>query len=768
MLALMMATNLCWAKQVKTWNDPNGGRFLDGSNWNGGTPTASQIANFNLDSQYDVTWNASDPNTATGQLLLNRGVVNFFASSGVTKQHTTGDLTLTMLGTTGTNPVPTLRIGNNVSQRFDLVAGTATLKEGRVNISPSSSFIVNGDLRSDNGRIGMESGSRLTVRNSWIHRGLETFLSGSSSSFDGATVNVAGEFQITSTEVSTTSFRIVNGTEVDVGGRFATAGNVEFLMRSGSGLTANWVLVSFDSAVVATDSTLTANDLLFVSNAGRLTMENSNLDVGGLLDIEGSVSLVSTTGLIGGSVELTNGSLSVGASQLTVNGNLSSIDGSDITIANGGVVNSDSALLGSSSSTVVQGNGSAWNLSNSLEMLGGTLETADGGTLAVGGSATIGNNSILNLNGGLFSVGGTTTLGDGASVNINGGRFEFDQLSMQDYGKVTRNSGSAQGVVTHNDFTDVSSLPQARSAFDATGVVLQNSGVFYGTGILSESLQNTSTGEIETATGERMRFAGNGTNAGEFNNFGGVIRFDGSLVNEAGGLIGGRGQFTFNGGLENAGVIATSGGFADFHGDVANTSTGRIVIGGNSVTTFFDDVTMDATNLNITVADNSTAVFFGSYNGGNDGTGAVQVFGDLRPGNSPASVNFGGDLTLGVDTTTFIELAGTLRNQFDQLFVSGDLELNGLLNVDLLGSFALDFGQEFLIVDIAGTRSGVFSNFGEGDLVGTYGGKDLFLTYAAGNGNDIGLFTAVPEPGSLVLFGGLGCLLCMGRRRKRI
>ena len=43
-------------------------------------------------------------------------------------------------------------------------------------------------------------------------------------------------------------------------------------------------------------------------------------------------------------------------------------------------------------------------------------------------------------------------------------------------------------------------------------------------------------------------------------------------------------------------------------------------------------------------------------------------------------------------------------------------------------------------------------NLAEGARVGNFNGIDLFISYAGGNGNDIMLFSAIPEP-------GLSCLL---------
>jgi hypothetical protein len=111
-------------------------------------------------------------------------------------------------------------------------------------------------------------------------------------------------------------------------------------------------------------------------------------------------------------------------------------------------------------------------------------------------------------------------------------------------------------------------------------------------------------------------------------------------------------------------------------------------------------------------------------------------------------------------------LAGNSLGAFDQLLIAGDLSLNGLLNVELIDGHRLSANELYLIGDIAGVRSGQFQGLDEGALVGNFSGRDLFITYTAGDGNDIGLFTAIPEPSAAVLsLGVLTCLL-IGRRRK--
>ncbi len=432
-----------------------------------------------------------------------------------------------------------------------------------------------------------------------------------------------------------------------------------------------------------------------------------------------------------------------------------------LNVESGGVVSNTNGYIGLSSGSTgtatVTGTGSQWNNSDDL-YIGGSATSA-------GGSAT------LNIaEGGLVSVTGTTTIYTDSNVNLTGGRFEFGETSLQEFAMINATSGSMAGVIANTAYTDVATLtPFQNPTVDLTEVRVSNSGTLYGDASLGIALRNDAAGQVETVAGERMRFAGIGsTNAGEINNFGGQIRFDQDLTNQSGALIGGRGQFFADGGWTNDGVMAMSGGFADIHGDISNTANGVIAIGGGSTTTFYDDVTMDAANLNVEIASDSYGVFFGSYNGGSTGAGTLQAFGDLRPGNSPAIVSFGGDLDLGANTATYIELGGLLDGEFDQLHVAGDFNIAGTLDVSLIDGFGLDFNQEFLIADIDGVRSGFFNGLDEGDLIGNYGGFDLFITYGAGNGNDISFFTSVPEPGTAGLVGCLMLGLAMRRRSRRL
>ncbi|MCP4082383.1 MAG: PEP-CTERM sorting domain-containing protein, partial [Planctomycetaceae bacterium] len=156
------------------------------------------------------------------------------------------------------------------------------------------------------------------------------------------------------------------------------------------------------------------------------------------------------------------------------------------------------------------------------------------------------------------------------------------------------------------------------------------------------------------------------------------------------------------------------------------------------------------------------------------GGGEVTFQGGLNPGNSPGTIEFGGDVTLGATSLTTIEIAGLDTADFDRLLLNNvdallTIENGAGLDVQLINGFSLGFNQEFIFADVAGSNAvaGTFSGLGEGDLVGNFGGFDLFISYGAGTGNDISFFTSVPEPGALVMFGLVVGLGGMGRRRRR-
>jgi hypothetical protein len=206
-------------------------------------------------------------------------------------------------------------------------------------------------------------------------------------------------------------------------------------------------------------------------------------------------------------------------------------------------------------------------------------------------------------------------------------------------------------------------------------------------------------------------------------------------------------------------------GTTDVVGDVANMAGSLIVTSGNATTTFYDDLNNQG---EIRTSGTGNSVFFGAVSGAGSYTGTGNVFfeGDLNPGNSPSVVQFGGNVTLGSGSHTLFELGGLNYGDYDKMVIAGNLSILGSMSVSMWDNYQLSSGMQFLIMEVGGMRSGLFSGLGEGSLVGNFSGHNLFITYGAGDGNDVALFTAVPEPSALVL-GSLAIAMAVQTRRRR-
>jgi hypothetical protein len=149
--------------------------------------------------------------------------------------------------------------------------------------------------------------------------------------------------------------------------------------------------------------------------------------------------------------------------------------------------------------------------------------------------------------------------------------------------------------------------------------------------------------------------------------------------------------------------------------------------------------------------------------------GDIVIDGTLSPGNSAGQISMRGSLDMNSTARFEVELGGLLPIQYDGIFVFGNVELDGVLDVKLINGFNLSDGDEFLIVQSSRNIAGHFLNLPDESLVGRFGNQDLFISYNS-SGGDVTLFSrlsSVPEPRSAVLAGliaGSGLF----RRRKRV
>ena len=309
-----------------------------------------------------------------------------------------------------------------------------------------------------------------------------------------------------------------------------------------------------------------------------------------------------------------------------------------------------------------------------------------------------------------------------------------------------------------------------------------NQGLVAGSGTLNAAVVNASTGQLRSGAGDLLRVYGaSHSNAGVIDiRAGGEQQYSGALANAASGrILLNDAVLRLNNGATNAGEVQVSFGGATVYGSVATTTGGKVILSGNSQTTFFDAVSVEAGG-ELRVSNGSTGLFFGPVTQRTgalfSGTGTKFYEGGLSVGGSPGlgldagSVNFGvGNLytaEIGGTTacTAACEMNAALRDSsFDKYIVAGHLGFSGTLKLVSWAGFTGQIGQSFDLLDW-GSSSGTFSSIDASGLALAPGAVlDTSQLVSAG----IVSITAVPEPGTWALWAaGLAVLGCVARRRR--
>ena len=462
-----------------------------------------------------------------------------------------------------------------------------------------------------------------------------------------------------------------------------------FTYQSGSfnGRLVNQGTVGFGASFIVGNGI--ENDANMTINIGQtLTVNGAGLDnKGGFALASGTVNGVGP--MVNNSVLTGHGTLA-GSGGFTNNGSVNVSGGTALTLSNSGT-NSNSGQI-----EIPAG--------QQLQLLGASL--ANPGLINLSGG-TVGGTGTLNNAAGIISGHGTisTSLTNAGLLIVDGGALKLTQ-ALANSGEIFLAGGPA--------------------TMSGSGAIT-NTGLVRGDGVVTKQVNNNSGGEIRAESGKRIKLqAANGANAGKINLQGGTAEFSQPLTNGTAGQILGRGTILIGGtGLTNNGNIALSSGITDVFGDV-NNATGSaikgITVSGNADVTFWDDVTNGIGSL-FKVSSGSSATFFGTYGGaGISGTGNTYFESDVTPGFSPATVEFGGNVSLGSTANLKIELGGTIPGgQFDQVHVSGQLSLGGTLSVALIdlgaGTFAPQAGNSFDILNW-GSLASTFSAINLPSLAG--------------------------------------------------
>jgi len=254
------------------------------------------------------------------------------------------------------------------------------------------------------------------------------------------------------------------------------------------------------------------------------------------------------------------------------------------------------------------------------------------------------------------------------------------------------------------------------------GLDLRSGGILGGDGTLSTgaaALAIPAGAELACGDGERLHIAsGPVSNEGLIDAVGFAapveIRFSAPVANGAdtGYIAAHNAALRFEAGVDNLGSIGVTGDSTQIFGAIDNGVTGQVIVTGGATAIFQDDVS-NAGVVRVGATGNltSTAVFFGAFSGnGVSGGGNVFLEGDTRPGFSPGLMSFGGDVSLGPQSSLEIQIAGTAPGTgYDRIEVAGALELGGALRVSFIDGVVSQAGDVFDVWD-AGSVSGAFSS----------------------------------------------------------
>jgi T5SS/PEP-CTERM-associated repeat protein len=612
-------------------------------------------------------------------------------------------------------------------------ANSQWINSGELTVGEKGSGTLNitggGLVRNTAGRIGAVSGGTGTVTVSgagsqWINEGVLVFAEASSGTLnvtDGGLVQSAnafvnGDFGMAAVTVSDTGsqwisgkFSVFQGTvNVDANGSITSDTGVIDALGTVN-VNAGTLRVSSTDVFVGLVVGESATGTLNIGAAGQSNAANVVVDLGDMLIGRQSLSqgVVNVNGR--GSILTVNARLGKPGTGLVV----AAAGTGTLNISGGGSVNSVDSIIGlfgaGTGTVTVDGIDSNWTNSHRL-IIGGATQAASGnGTLNIQNGGRVSSPQIIVGNAGTgtlrVSTGGilaadTIEVAKGpdstGTVVIEGGSVNVGSLLIGRHGRLELSGGTLS--------LPSAALQAALPSIRWTGGTLHPTGsdLTIGTGgILGDSL----------ALNARMGLQVDGAlnvSAGASILGGGTVSAAGGTIDGTIGLIGG--TLSYSQPAVNNGNLDALRMTLSFPGDgiknnIGLTNNGTLTLADTTVN---GDVHSPAGSA-IKVA--GGVIFNGLVSGAANFPGAAIVTfnGGFSPGDSPAAVTFGGDVTFGFSNTLEIELGGTTPgSQFDRVDIAGNAVLNGTLNVATISGFSPTLPGESFTIMTYGSHTGTF------------------------------------------------------------
>lgn len=468
--------------------------------------------------------------------------------------------------------------------------------------------------------------------------------------------------------------------------------------------------------------------------AGNPAVLNGTVNVTGdvrvasLLEISGVVN-INTPGeplrLAGGNTVVRN---TIKGATITGAGVLGADDGRDL--AGFGTIDTDIRFTGVSS---------LWAKDGTLTLNGSTFELLFLGTLDDSG--------ILNVTDPWETDGGPA--GSIFGVRLQGGTLQGGTITNDGTEGIAGHGLVASRVINDSNVTALDpgeTLVFQTGANDNDWDGSGNNGQLIAQGGILELRDNATfgfTGDVIATNGGKVFTNGFGL---DFNPASAIFLNNGTLQSTRSTDIGG--TVTVSGATPST-IEVTNNFFLDFQAGSVVTLNQNLAARNNNIL-IRSGATFSGSGA-LSIPDGSHLVMYA----GSNANVLLDLAGALRPANSEGigqvTVK---DLQQAVTSQLFMEITGTLLNQYDRVTVNGTAVIGGYLNLDIDGGFVPVLGQTFNILSATGGVTGKFSALESSDMPAGLGFKVNYLptlvqveVIAGGEFEEwIHLFTSLTNP----------------------
>jgi len=764
-----------------------------------------------------------------GNLTISAIIGNGNGTSTLTKAGT-GTLTLTGSNTyTGQTYINQGIVSINSNAALGAIATGATIN---LNGGTLQQAVGTGDLALDNAgsnkrlvALGANGGTISVLGTDNLT--ISGVISGAASTTGALTKSGVGKLTLTGANSYAGGTTIAGG--VVVAGNASALGNAAGILGFGVSSSGTFQLNNFSVTVGG----LTGDSTAAVSNSGTttasvLTINNlTAFDYAGVLADGGSATLSLTK--LGNGTQILSGLNTYTGTTTVSNGFLQIGNGSTTgTLGTGGVANNASLIFNRSDaitvSNLIAGTGSVTQAGASTLTLSGSNTFSGGLTINSGtvrannasasnlgtGIVTMANNTTLDLNGNSSTISGLATSGNGSGALITSSAagtllLTFSAVSgTRDFAGVIENGSAtslglivALGAGSNNGpggagmqyLTGANTYTGSTSILAGSVVVKSLNSVVGGTassslgapitianGTISFGSSGTSAALSYIGTGETTDRVINlaGTTGGvTLDQAGtGLLKFTSTLT----ATVNGAKTLTLQGSTAGTGEIAGAIVNSANATSVTKAGTGKWTLSGSSTYTGATTVNAGTLLINGSIA-SAVTVSGGVFGGTGRITNSVSVgnAGTIAAGNSPGILNTGTFSLTGTGSTIAMEISGTGAGQYDQINVTGAVNLNGngRIEMTMLSGFTPGSTDIFFLVlndssdAISGTlfglaQAGQFTSGGYTWQV-SYTGDSTGSTFTGGN--DLALMV-VPEPQTWILLAGGLTVMTVFRRRR--